>query len=66
MVAEWPVAVLVLCSVAAVVCTVAGLLVGNLPDFSEPLMVSPYKQYMSMNIMKVHGPARDIFFLPIK
>ncbi|NXN97068.1 DISP2 protein, partial [Rhinopomastus cyanomelas] len=38
MVAEWPVAILVLCSVAAVVCTVAGLLVGNLPDFSEPLL----------------------------
>ncbi|NWU98683.1 DISP2 protein, partial [Upupa epops] len=38
MVAEWPVAILVLCSVVAVVCTVAGLLVGDLPDFSEPLM----------------------------
>ncbi|NXF79741.1 DISP2 protein, partial [Sclerurus mexicanus] len=38
LVAEWPLAVLVLCSVTAVVCTVAGLLVGNLPDFSEPLM----------------------------
>uniref|UniRef100_A0A8B9NIM2 Uncharacterized protein n=1 Tax=Accipiter nisus TaxID=211598 RepID=A0A8B9NIM2_9AVES len=38
MIAEWPIAVLVLCSVTAVVCTVAGLLVGNLPDFSEPLM----------------------------
>ncbi|XP_068004629.1 protein dispatched homolog 2 [Melanerpes formicivorus] len=38
LVAEWPVAVLVLCSVTAVVCTMAGLLVGNLPDFSEPLM----------------------------
>ncbi|XP_068800407.1 protein dispatched homolog 2 isoform X3 [Struthio camelus] len=38
MIAEWPVAVLALCSVTAVVCTLAGLLVGNLPDFSEPLM----------------------------
>ncbi|NXK93124.1 DISP2 protein, partial [Formicarius rufipectus] len=38
LVAEWPLAVLVLCSVTAVVCTVSGLLVGNLPDFSEPLM----------------------------
>uniref|UniRef100_G1MWP4 SSD domain-containing protein n=1 Tax=Meleagris gallopavo TaxID=9103 RepID=G1MWP4_MELGA len=35
---EWPIAVLVLCSLTAVVCTLAGLLVGNLPDFSEPLM----------------------------
>ncbi|NXU81377.1 DISP2 protein, partial [Oreotrochilus melanogaster] len=38
MLAEWPMAVLVLCSVTALVCTLAGLLVGNLPDFSEPLM----------------------------
>ncbi|XP_068539754.1 protein dispatched homolog 2 [Anas acuta] len=38
MIAEWPIAVLVLCSVMVVVCTLAGLLVGNLPDFSEPLM----------------------------
>ncbi|XP_019352005.1 protein dispatched homolog 2 [Alligator mississippiensis] len=37
-IAEWPVAVLVLCSVTVVVCTLAGLLVGNLPDFAEPLM----------------------------
>uniref|UniRef100_A0A8D2PV26 Dispatched RND transporter family member 2 n=1 Tax=Zosterops lateralis melanops TaxID=1220523 RepID=A0A8D2PV26_ZOSLA len=36
--AEWPLAVLALCSVAAAICTVAGLLVGSLPDFSEPLM----------------------------
>uniref|UniRef100_A0A8C9FA68 Dispatched RND transporter family member 2 n=1 Tax=Pavo cristatus TaxID=9049 RepID=A0A8C9FA68_PAVCR len=38
MIAEWPIAVLVLCSVMVVVCTLAGLLVGNLPDFSDPLM----------------------------
>ncbi|NWH74096.1 DISP2 protein, partial [Piaya cayana] len=37
-IAEWPFAVLGLCSVTALVCTLAGLLVGNLPDFSEPLM----------------------------
>ncbi|XP_063014486.1 protein dispatched homolog 2 [Melospiza melodia melodia] len=36
--AEWPLAVLLLCSVAAAICTVAGLLLGNLPDFAEPLM----------------------------
>ncbi|KAJ6667307.1 hypothetical protein lerEdw1_017285 [Lerista edwardsae] len=37
-IAEWPVAVLVLCSVTVLICTLVGLLVGNLPDFSEPLM----------------------------
>uniref|UniRef100_A0A8D2ME32 Dispatched RND transporter family member 2 n=1 Tax=Zonotrichia albicollis TaxID=44394 RepID=A0A8D2ME32_ZONAL len=36
--AEWPLAVLLLCSVAAAVCSVAGLLLGNLPDFAQPLM----------------------------
>lgn len=66
MIAEWPIAVLVLCSVTAVVCTVAGLLVGNLPDFSEPLMVSPYRWYVNMNIRKSHGPTSDMFFLPYK
>uniref|UniRef100_A0A8C5X2A3 Dispatched RND transporter family member 2 n=1 Tax=Malurus cyaneus samueli TaxID=2593467 RepID=A0A8C5X2A3_9PASS len=38
LIAEWPLAMLLLCSVVAVICTVAGLLVGDLPDFSEPLM----------------------------
>jgi len=66
MIAEWPTAVLVLCSVTAVVCTLAGLLVGNLPDFSEPLMVSPYSCYVDMNIRKIHGPTSHTFFLPYK
>lgn len=55
MIAEWPIAVLVLCAVTVVVCTLAGLLVGNLPDFSEPLMVSPYRQYVSVNKRKSTG-----------
>uniref|UniRef100_A0ABM5FAF3 Protein dispatched homolog 2 n=1 Tax=Pogona vitticeps TaxID=103695 RepID=A0ABM5FAF3_9SAUR len=37
-IAEWPVAVSVLCLMTVLVCTLVGLLVGNLPDFSEPLM----------------------------
>uniref|UniRef100_A0A8D2Q3S1 Dispatched RND transporter family member 2 n=1 Tax=Varanus komodoensis TaxID=61221 RepID=A0A8D2Q3S1_VARKO len=37
-IAEWPVSVSVLCSLTVLVCTLVGLLVGNLPDFSEPLM----------------------------
>ncbi|NWX90598.1 DISP2 protein, partial [Nothoprocta pentlandii] len=35
---EWPVAIMALCSMTAVVCAIAGLLVGELPDFSEPLL----------------------------
>ncbi|XP_069493634.1 protein dispatched homolog 2 isoform X2 [Ambystoma mexicanum] len=37
-IADWPVAVLGICSLLVLVCTLAGLLVGHLPDFSEPLM----------------------------
>ncbi|XP_030044352.1 protein dispatched homolog 2-like [Microcaecilia unicolor] len=37
-IADWPVAVLVLCSLMVLVCTLSGLLVGPLPDFSEPLL----------------------------
>lgn len=66
MIAEWPIAVLVLCSVTVVVCTLAGLLVGNLPDFSEPLMVSPYRQNVNMNVRNVHRPTIDTVFLPYK
>lgn len=66
MIAEWPIAVLVLCSVVALVCTVAGLLIGNLPDFSEPLMVSPYRRYINTNRRKICGPTSDMFFLPCK
>ncbi|XP_078515925.1 protein dispatched homolog 2 [Lissotriton helveticus] len=37
-IADWPMAVLGLCSLLVLVCTLAGFLVGHLPDFSEPLM----------------------------
>ncbi|KAG8126190.1 hypothetical protein E2320_021339 [Naja naja] len=36
-IAEWPIAVLVFCSVTVLICTLVGLLVGNVPDFSEPM-----------------------------
>uniref|UniRef100_A0A8C7ED83 Dispatched RND transporter family member 2 n=1 Tax=Nothoprocta perdicaria TaxID=30464 RepID=A0A8C7ED83_NOTPE len=38
MLTEWPITIMALCSVMAVVCSIAGLLVGGLPDFSEPLL----------------------------
>lgn len=66
MIAEWPIAVLVLCSVTVVICTLAGLLVGNLPDFSEPLMVSPCRQYVIVNRRKIHRATSNVFFLPYK
>lgn len=39
LIAEWPVAVLLLCLAVILLCTLAGLLGGHLPDFSKPLLV---------------------------
>ena len=39
LIAEWPVAVLLLCLAVILLCTLAGLLGGQLPDFSKPLLV---------------------------
>ncbi|NXM71617.1 DISP2 protein, partial [Serilophus lunatus] len=38
LVAEWPLAVLALCSLTALLCSLAGLLLGDLPDFSQPFL----------------------------
>ncbi|VCW77665.1 unnamed protein product, partial [Gulo gulo] len=38
LIAEWPVAVLLLCLAVILVCTLAGLLGDRLPDFSKPLL----------------------------
>lgn len=37
--ADWPVVVLGLCTVLIVVCALVGVLVPELPDFSDPLLV---------------------------
>lgn len=39
LIAEWPVAVLLLCLAVILLCSLAGLLGGHLPDFSKPLLV---------------------------
>nr|XP_036302028.1 protein dispatched homolog 2 [Pipistrellus kuhlii]KAF6391772.1 dispatched RND transporter family member 2 [Pipistrellus kuhlii] len=38
LIAEWPGAVLLLCLAVILLCTLAGLLGGHLPDFSKPLL----------------------------
>ncbi|KAM9646106.1 protein dispatched homolog 2 [Trichechus inunguis] len=38
LIAEWPVAMLLLCLAVVLLCTLAGLLGGQLPDFSKPLL----------------------------
>lgn len=39
LIADWPVVVLGLCTVFIVVCALVGVLVPELPDFSDPLLV---------------------------
>ncbi|KAM9069249.1 LOW QUALITY PROTEIN: protein dispatched homolog 2 [Sarcophilus harrisii] len=38
LIAEWPLAVLLVCLATVLLCTIAGLLGGQMPDFSEPLL----------------------------
>ncbi|XP_040188091.1 protein dispatched homolog 2 isoform X2 [Rana temporaria] len=38
MITDWPLPILAVCVLLMLVCTLAGLLVGQMPDFSEPLM----------------------------
>lgn len=40
LIADWPVVVLGVCTVLIVVCALVGVLVPDLPDFSDPLLVS--------------------------
>lgn len=40
LIADWPVVVLGVCTVLIVVCALVGILVPDLPDFSNPLQVS--------------------------
>ncbi|XP_072283958.1 protein dispatched homolog 2 isoform X2 [Pyxicephalus adspersus] len=38
MITDWPLPILAICLLLMLVCTLAGLLVGQMPDFSDPLM----------------------------
>lgn len=39
LIADWPVVVLGMCTAFIVVCALVGVLVPELPDFSDPLLV---------------------------
>lgn len=39
LIADWPVVVLGMCTVFIVTCALVGVLVPELPDFSDPLLV---------------------------
>lgn len=58
LIADWPVVVLGVCTVLIVVCALVGILVPDLPDFSNPLRVSadpnPHPHWPSRH-MKVTG-----------
>ncbi|XP_068109499.1 protein dispatched homolog 2 [Hyperolius riggenbachi] len=38
MITDWPLPIVAICSLVMLVCTLAGMLVGQMPDFSDPLM----------------------------
>ncbi|MEE6491909.1 hypothetical protein FKM82_016420 [Ascaphus truei] len=38
LITDWPLPILLICLLLMLMCTLAGLLVGQMPDFSEPLM----------------------------
>ena len=42
LVVEYPVVMMLGCALVLLGCSLAGLLIGPLPDFSDPLMVSPH------------------------
>lgn len=44
LIADWPVVVLGMCTVFIVVCALVGILVPELPDFSDPLLVRKIEQ----------------------
>lgn len=44
LIADWPVVVLGVCTVLIVVCALVGILVPDLPDFSNPLQVNAHKK----------------------
>lgn len=49
LIADWPVVVLGMCTVLIVVCALVGILVPDLPDFSDPLLVSQYQSVLLSN-----------------
>lgn len=49
LIADWPVVVLGMCTVLIVVCALVGILVPDLPDFSDPLLVSQYQSVVLSN-----------------
>lgn len=56
LIADWPVVVLGVCTVLIVVCALVGILVPDLPDFSDPLLVSADSQ-MSSSLHKCQRPS---------
>lgn len=56
LIADWPVVVLGVCTVLIVVCALVGILVPDLPDFSDPLRVSFFYLFISTHHFKEKLP----------
>ncbi|XP_065435764.1 protein dispatched homolog 2-like [Chrysemys picta bellii] len=57
LIADWPVVVLGMCTVLIVVCALVGILVPDLPDFSDPLLLDNLKSTIQRK--KQNGFARS-------
>ncbi|XP_075387018.1 protein dispatched homolog 2 [Tenrec ecaudatus] len=71
LIAEWPGAMLLLCLAAVLFCTLAGLLGGQLPDFSKPLLgFEPRDTDVGRKLMvwralqALTGPTKLLSFVP--
>ena len=53
LIADWPVVVLGVCTVLIVVCALVGILVPDLPDFSDPLLVSTAPDALLFGLMSL-------------
>lgn len=62
LIADWPVVVLGVCTVLIVVCALVGVLVPDLPDFSDPLLVStdPRCSPVWVNVIDPPATQRDL------
>lgn len=62
LIADWPVVVLGVCTVLIVVCALVGILVPDLPDFSDPLRVSFFFLLISTHHLKEKLPFSAFLF----
>ncbi|CAL8394465.1 unnamed protein product [Gadus morhua 'NCC'] len=60
LIADWPVVVLGVCTVLIVICALIGVLVPDLPDFSDPLLVD---EWISEELLSAPAGLRHGWFI---